>query len=266
MAQDGAASLLHPIDVATTEDGVVFIADRKLPGIWKYADGKLTLFFQADKKFGTPLNAIRCLAVDSEGRLLAGDSAAFNVYRFDADAKPQALANGRIGLPMGLAVNAAGDIFVSDGELHRIVKLSQPKSEPVSPEVVATVAAPRGLAIDGEDRLWILSGTKDPVRRIASDGKVEVIVAGFKLDYAGDIAARADGSVVVSDSYADTIFRVTESGELDVVAKGAPLVHPSGIALQGDQWLVVDSQAKSVFQVDNEGKIETLISSSNESP
>lgn len=258
-AQDSAA-MIHPIDVTANADGAVFVADRNLPGIWKYADGKLEVYFKAEKKYGTPLNAIRCLAVDGDGNVLAGDSATFNVYRFDEDGKPQPLADGRIGIPMGIATNSAGDVFVSDGELHRIYKLPQPKSDKVKPEVFATVAAPRGLAMAAEDVLWVLSGTKDPVRKINADGEVNVVVEGFKLEYAGDIAINSSGSPVVSDSYKAAILTVDESGELNELATGEPLMHPVGMALQGDELLVADSKARTIFKVGKDGKIETLIS------
>lgn len=42
-----------------------------MPGIWKFEDGQLSVYFEDSKKFRTPLNAVRCLALDSEGKLLA---------------------------------------------------------------------------------------------------------------------------------------------------------------------------------------------------
>jgi hypothetical protein len=80
----GAASLLPPtvwaaepqylVAIAAGGNGTIFLADRQLPGIWKLTDGKLSILFAGSKKFRTPLNAVRCLAIDQNGKLLAGDS------------------------------------------------------------------------------------------------------------------------------------------------------------------------------------------------
>ena len=92
------AELKYPIAVATAANGDIYIADRQLPGIWRLRDGTTTVYYQAKKKFGTPLNAVRCLAIDGDGKLLAGDSATRDVYRFNAEGEePTALQ------PAGLA-------------------------------------------------------------------------------------------------------------------------------------------------------------------
>ncbi|MFM7866081.1 MAG: hypothetical protein ACKPHU_17855, partial [Planctomycetaceae bacterium] len=44
----------YPLAVAARADGVVFVADRNLPGIWKVENGQKSIFFQASKKFRTP--------------------------------------------------------------------------------------------------------------------------------------------------------------------------------------------------------------------
>jgi hypothetical protein len=63
--------MVYPLSVVADAAGNIFVADRELPGVWKVADGALSLHFQGEKKFGTPLNAVRCLALDHEGKLLA---------------------------------------------------------------------------------------------------------------------------------------------------------------------------------------------------
>ena len=91
IAQDAPTEFDYPLAVTATADGIVYVADRNLPGIWKIEDGKKSIFFQGSKKFRTPLNAIRCLAIDHEGKLLAGDSSTREVYRFDDAGQPQPL-------------------------------------------------------------------------------------------------------------------------------------------------------------------------------
>ncbi|MFM9068734.1 MAG: hypothetical protein ACKOUR_15600, partial [Planctomycetota bacterium] len=95
----GAEELGYPLAVAASATGPIYLADRNLPGIWKVEGDKLSLFFQASKKFRTPLNAVRCLTLDRQGKLLAGDSATRDIYRFDEQGQPVALTKGQIGIP-----------------------------------------------------------------------------------------------------------------------------------------------------------------------
>ena len=83
-----AQEMQYPVGAAVAEDGTVYIADRNFHGIWKFAGGKLDKFFEGSIKFRTPLNAVRCVALDHQGKLLAGDSATREVYRFDDAGKP----------------------------------------------------------------------------------------------------------------------------------------------------------------------------------
>src|SRR5438132_1259504 len=80
---------------------------------------------------------------------------------------------GQIGIPMGLAVNTFGDLFVSDLEVHWIWKVSEAGGKPVK---FAEVPAPRGMTIDAEGALWVISHGNNQLVRISPDGKVEPIV------------------------------------------------------------------------------------------
>ena len=85
----------YPLTAVASADGQsLFIADLNQPGLWKLSDGKLAPYFQASKKFRTPLNRVRCVAMDRNGKVLAGDSSTREVYRFDDDGKPQPLTAG----------------------------------------------------------------------------------------------------------------------------------------------------------------------------
>ena len=54
-----ADGLQYPLTAVASADGKsLFIADLDQPGVWKLSDGKLSLFFQASKKFRTPLNRV----------------------------------------------------------------------------------------------------------------------------------------------------------------------------------------------------------------
>src|SRR4029453_5747268 len=175
-----AAEPLYLLGIAADSAGKVFLADRELPGVWQLADGKLSLYFQGSKKFRTPLNAVRCLAIDQQGKLLAGDSATREVYRFGDDKMPVPLSQGGIGIPMSIGALKSGDLLVADLEVHRIFKVPAAGGQPT---VFAEVPAPRALTIDKDDRVWVVSHGKDQVLRSTAEGKFEIAVSGRPFEF-----------------------------------------------------------------------------------
>ncbi len=129
-----AEELRYPLSIAVHRSGAVYLADRNLPGVWRIEGERLGLFFRGSKKFRTPLNAIRCVAFDGDGKLLAGDTATRDIYRFDEKGSPQSLTGkgkpfGQIGIPMAIVADSEGNLLVSDLETHRIVKVPKEGGE-----------------------------------------------------------------------------------------------------------------------------------------
>src|ERR1700722_17828018 len=159
----------YPLKPAAAEHGPVYVADLRLPGILVVKDGKIDTYFAASKKLGTPLCRIRSLAIDRDGKVLAGDSSTREVYRFDQAGKPTPLIKGAqagIGIPMAIAVDSKGNIFVADLEAQAIWKIP-PKGGPA--EEFAHVPAPCGMAIDDNDVLWVVSRSKPQLFRVSPD-------------------------------------------------------------------------------------------------
>lgn len=254
------AELQYPISIVVAQDGTVYLADRNLPGIFRGSEGKLTVLFQASKRFRTPLNAVRCVALDRDGKLLAGDSAARNLFRFDESGKPVPVTKetgglGQIGIPMSIAVDSQGTLFVSDLEIQRIVKIPAGSDQPVE---VAEIAGCRGLCIDSQDRLWVVSTTQNQLHRIGPDGKKEVIVAGRPFEFPHTVVVASDGTAYVCDGYAKAIWKVVEGSAPTKLVEGAPFQNPVGMTLQGDRLWIADPRVPGVFQVDFAGQITPL--------
>jgi len=251
-----AAEMQYPLSVAAGKDGAIFVADKNMHGLWKIDGGKLEPFFQGSNKFRTPMNSVLSVAVDSKGRVVAGDSATREVYRFSEKGEPEPLTKGWVGIPWALAFNSKGDILVCDLEIHQIVKVPEAGGEPVK---VAEVAGPRGIAIDAEDRAWVISaGGKNQVLRVNSDGKTEVVVEGRPMQFPLNITLDKDQNAYVCDNYSHAIWKIPKDGKPEKWLTGKPLDMPVGISFAGGRLLIADPHAVMVFEATLDGKIAPL--------
>lgn len=249
-------TMKYPLAVAVGKDSTVYVADRDLPGIWKFADGKWSIYFQASKKFRTPLNAVRCLAIDNDGKLLAGDSAARDIFRFDDAGQPQPLTKGNVGMPMAIAVAKDGSIYAADIEIHRIVKVPSAGGEP---EIITELSAVRGLAIDAEGRLVAVNHGKDAVLQISPDGKErKVLVEGKPFNFSHHVAIGVAGELYIVDGYNKSVWKVDPGTAPVEIIKGEPLKNPVGIALQDGKLLIADPHSKAIYRRSDDGKLEEL--------
>lgn len=260
LATDGrrcvaAAGPAYPVAIVVDKAGTIYLADRDLPGVWRWEGERLSLVFQGSKKFRTPLNAVRCLALDRDGRLLAGDSATCDVYRFDEQGRPHPLTAqgkpyGQIGIPMSIAVDADGRLLVSDLELHRIVRVPKQGGDV---EPFADVPAPRGLFLDAKNQLWVISGRR-LVRFAAPREPPTTIVDDGVFQYPHAVAVSDDGTACVVDGYAKAIWRIAPGQKPEKWSSHESYDNPVGIAMHGRRWFVVDPRASAVFEIDEAGK------------
>jgi outer membrane protein assembly factor BamB len=253
-AQEG---MKYPVSVVVGKDSTVYVADRDLPGIWKFADRKWSVYFQGSKKFRTPMNAVRCLAIDHEGKLLAADTASREIYRFDDAGQPQPLTKGGIGTPVAMAVARDGTIYASDLEIQRIVRIPAAGGEP---EPIVELAAVRGLTMDAEGRLIVVChGKKNSVLRFSPDGKEQtVLLEGRPFSFSHHIVLGASGEAYIADGYAKTIWKLETNSQPTPFVSGEPLKNPVGVALLDGNLLIADPHVKAILRRTAEGKLEVL--------
>ena len=158
-------------------------------------------------------------------------------------------------MPMAMAVDKEGTIFVADLELHRIFKIPHEGGEPVE---LAVVSAPRGIAFDSEGNLIVVSTTKDQLLKVTMKGEVSVLVAGRPFDFPHNVAISKDGTKYVTDGYGKCVWKVEADNKPEKLIGGDPFVNPVGISISGDVLLVTDPRANAVFEVTLDGKLTDL--------
>lgn len=250
-----AEEMQYPLSVAAVGADSLVVADRMLPGLWKVGPGTAEILFQGKKTFRTPLNAVRAVAVAADGTVHAADSATRDVFKF-VDGQPVPLTQGKIGIPVDIAFDPSGDLFVSDLETQRIWRVPAAGGEP---KEVAQLAAPRGLFVDGAGRLWAVAASgEQPLVRIAADGTVEPVVKERVFEFPHDVVVADDGTAYVSDNYARAIWKVGADGTATKWITGEPLKGPVGLSIRAGKLLVADPQAKTIWEADGEGKLTAL--------
>lgn len=261
-----ATEFVYPLAVIATADGVIYVADRNLPGIWKIENGNKSVFFQGSKKFRTPLNAIRCLAIDHQGKLLAGDSSTREVYRFDDAGTPQPLTSGWIGIPMALAVAPDGTIYTADLELHRIWKM--PAEGAKEPTEFAVINSPRGLTLDPDGNLWVLSTSskQGQIQKVTPDGKIEPWIKDHPFNLPHNIVRTDDGTFFVTDNYDHAVWKIAADGKPEKFVEGEPLDRPVGLCRNGENLLIADPHIRTIFSLAPDKTLTVVMSSPVDPP
>src|SRR5206468_424869 len=143
---------------------------------------------------------IQGIALDRSGNLYLSDTDNHRVRRVGADGiittiagtgQPGYAGDGasavqaQLNLPYGLAVDAAGNLYIADLGNNRIRRVT-----PAG--IISTVAAdiafqsPRNLAIDSLGNLYVSEFDGQRVRCIAPDGSVRVVAGTGKAGFSGD--------------------------------------------------------------------------------
>lgn len=254
-AQETPAAKLAPYPLDAVDDGsTIWIVDRNLPGVWKSVDGKLEVAIQGPKQLRQPLNAPRCIARNSEGQLFVGDSATREVYRIGSEGKLEPMTGGAIGIPADLAFGLDGTLYIADLESRFLWKL--PKSGVAEKFLDCN---PRGISVDSDGNLWIVSQGKDQLLKATADGKVEVVCSGRPFSFPSQVAIDSQGNAFVADGYSKAIWKTAVGGAPNKVVDGQGLDHPVGLFWRGDRLGIVDPRAAKVWGVAADGTLETWI-------
>jgi sugar lactone lactonase YvrE len=202
------AALFRPTDVAVDADGNLFIADtynnriRKVDaatGIITTVAGAGTYGFAGD---GGPATAATfrnpvALAVDAAGNLFIADVDSMRIRKVDAATGliTTVVGNGATGFagdggpaidaslfaPSGVAVDAAGNLYVADTFNHRVRRVDAGTGVIATvagtgmfgyggdggPADAAALAYPNGVAVDGAGNLLIADRHNNRVRKVA---------------------------------------------------------------------------------------------------
>ena len=272
------ASLGQFTDVATDAAGNLYIADSTNHRVRKVSpDGTITtvagkgLFgFSGDGGPATEASLSRPtgVAVDAAGNLYVADTQHWRVrkvsrdgtittfagngsFRFSGDDGPATSAT--LTLPLSVAVNAVGELFIADTGNHRVRKVSPDGaittvagkglfgfSGDGEPATEASLSWPNGVAADAAGNLYISDNGNNRVRKVDGTGTITTVAGNGTADFSGDGCPATEASLSSPASVA-----VDAAGNLYIAADcRVRKVDPGGII----DTVIVGSLLSSCFR------------------
>ena len=241
------AELNGPQAIAIDSAGNIYIADSKnnrvrrvdVNGFITTVAGSGTAGFSGDGGAATTaeLNGPQGIALDSAGDIFIADSQNNRVRRVDVHGLISTVAgNGAAGfsgdtgaatsaelnVPVGVAVDVVGNLFIADALNNRVRKVS-------------TAGAITTLAGSG-------------IAGYSGDGAAATLA---KIDYPSGVAVDSGGGVYFADLENFRVRKIDTSGLISTVAGTgvAATSSPYGIALDGQGSLYIADSTNSVVQI-----------------
>lgn len=243
LAGDGSPRVLSdPFGIAIGRDGTIYVSDAgEDNAIRKLApDGTLTTLAGGDNSFNTPSG----LAIDPDGNIYIADTGTNSIRKVTPEGKVSTVAGtGTAGYldgpsnqaqfdgPVGVAVDALGNVYVADTYNDRIRKIS------TTGQVSTFAGAGRPGYADGD-------------------------AATALFDTPCAVAVAADGTLYVADTGNNQLRKITTTGQVTTLgltfaaeANKSGVRSPTGLALTHDGFLYVTEMSRgTIIQVAPDGK------------
>ena len=205
---------------------------------------------------------------------------------FVGDGGPATLAE--LGRPAGVAVDSAGNLYISERGPNRIRKVDTSgtittfaggmlgSSGDGGPATAAGFNSPGGVAVDGAGNVYIADSGNRRIRKVDTTGTITTFAGGGPgpsdgdggpataalLSLPSDVAVDSARNVFIADTFGDRIRKVDTSGTITTIAgpaNAAQLDLPTGVAVDGvGNVYIADSRNHRIGKVDTSGTITTI--------
>jgi uncharacterized protein (TIGR03437 family) len=271
---DGVAgtetAVRFPWGVASAADGSVLVAERLGQKIRRIdakgiastvaGTGQAALANDGGSAALSPIALPYGVAADPSGTIYFSEEPDFKVRRVMSDgtlfteagngiaslaATNGVLAtNSSLGIPQGVALDAAGNVYFSDSGQNVVRRVSPAGiistvagngmagfSGDDGPALAASLNAPTGLAVDGGGNVYIGDRGNSRIRKVTPAGIITTIAGTGRATYAGEggparaaslspdgIGVDAAGNLYVADPENNRILRITPAGTIGTFA------------------------------------------------
>jgi sugar lactone lactonase YvrE len=223
------------------------------------------------------------VAVDRFGNIYVADTGNHLIRRITANGDCGVLAGAgesgtvdgsgalaKFNAPEGLAVDAAGNVYVADTQNHRIRKIT-PAGE------VTTLAGfgnsgsftdgaiggarfnlPAGIAIDDVGNLYVADTGNNRIRKISTAGEVSTLSGPIGYSSPKGIAVDRDGKLYVADTGNNRIVELTAAGS-ETTSHAIGFTGPTGVAVDASGTIyVADRGLHRIARINSGGVVTNL--------
>ena len=310
-----SAMLSYPYGVAVDADGNLFIADTYNHRVRRVDAGGQISTVAGTGSFGYagdggPAVSARLayphgVAVDAAGNLFIADNNNHRVRRVDAGGQISTVAgtgtagyagdggpavSARLQNPVGVAVDAAGNLSIADTGNHRVRRVDAGgQIQTVAgtgtggsegdggPATSAMLNSPTGVAVDAAGNLFIADYNNNRVRRVDASGQISTVAGTGTQGYSGDggpatsamlnrpggVAVDAAGGMLIADTSNHRVRRAEDVTAPSVGCDAAPPGWSAGdvtvacVASDGESGLADPADASFVLATSVPGGTET---------
>ena len=322
----GAAQFRNPWGITIDAAGNLYVADAGNHRIRKVTPkGEVSTLAGGGRDYDSPDyvdgvgSAARFLlpsgiAIDRVGNLYVADTGNNRIRKVTpkgevstlAGSDHQGYADGignaaQFNSPLGIAIDAAGNLYVADTENQRIRKVT-PKGEVSTlaggdsngyvdgPGNVARFAYPSGIAIDRAGNLYVADSYKGQIRKVTPRGEVSTLTYGHtgiagcaspQFERPRGITIDAAGNLYVADTHNHRIRKIVferasrdrgatvstlagsgNAGHVDGIGSVAQFSNPFGTTIDAAGNLyVTDLENHRIRKVTPQGVVSTLAGS-----
>ena len=203
-------------------------------------------------------------------------------------------------LPKGVAIDAAGNLYIADYLNYRIRKVTANASGTVDthslistiagngnpgftgdggPATLASIASPTGLTLDGAGNLYFADTNNDVIRKIDTAGTITTVAgmprsAGYtgdggpatlaSLDHPEGVAFDLQGNLLIADTHNNCIRVVAMQSVFPTITtlSTGTLALPSQMAVKADGTLLISNAGSNQILAYQAGSPATVIAGS----
>ena len=144
------------------------------------------------------------------------------------------IASGSVSNPLGVAVDASGDLFIADFSHNQVLKETPAGAGYTASAVVTTTPnSPSRVAVDGSGNIYVYDAAQVLKETPTGGGYVQSVI--MSDSYLAGLAVDGFGNVYVTDYMHNAVFRETPTtaGYIQTTVSTTGLFYPFAIAVDG---------------------------------